>query len=133
MPPNAWRILADAVVLAHLAFVVFVVLGGFLSWRWRLAALAHLPALAWGVWIELTGAICPLTPLENHLQALAGEAGYSGGFVGHYVLPVLYPLGLTRERQWVLAAALLITNLVAYLGLLARRRRASGVRMAGER
>jgi hypothetical protein len=75
------------------------------------------------VWIELTGAICPLTPLENHLRNLAGEAGYSGGFVEHYVLPVLYPAGLTRYTQWVLAGALLLCNVIAYGGLLVRRGR----------
>jgi hypothetical protein len=118
MPPVTWRVLADALVLAHLAFVAFVVAGGFLTWRWRLAALAHLPALAWGVWIELSGEICPLTPLENHVRELAGEAGYSGGFIEHYVLPVLYPPGLTRHTQWVLATVLVILNIVAYVGFL---------------
>ena len=123
MPPIVWRILADAIVLAHVAFVVFGVLGGFLTWRWRLAALVHLPVLAWGLWIELSGNICPLTPLENHLRALAGEAGYSGGFVEHYVVPVLYPPGLTRHTQWVLAGVLLLFNVVAYAGLLVRKGR----------
>ena len=122
MPPVTWRILADAVVLAHFGFVAFVVAGGFLAWRWRLAALAHLPALAWGTWIELSGDICPLTPLENRLRALAGEAGYTGGFVEHYVLPVLYPPGLTHHTQWVLAGVLLVLNLVAYGALLIRGR-----------
>ena len=79
---------------------------------------AHIPALAWGLWIELSGKICPLTPLENHLRALAGQAGYSGGFVEHYVIPVLYPPGLTRHTQWVLAAVLFFTNTIAYGGLL---------------
>ncbi|MGH8219615.1 MAG: DUF2784 domain-containing protein [Steroidobacteraceae bacterium] len=114
------RLLADILVLAHLAFVAFVVAGGFLTWRWRPAALAHLPALAWGTWIELSGNICPLTPLENHLRALAGEAGYSGGFIEHYLLPVLYPPGLTRHTQGVLAAVLLVINGVAYAGFLLR-------------
>lgn len=109
-----WKFLADAVVLTHLAFVVFVVGGGFLAWRWRRAAFAHLPALAWGIWVELSGTICPLTPLENHLRALAGEVGYTGGFVEHYIVPVLYPPGLTRGTQWVLAAVLIALNVVAY-------------------
>ena len=113
--------MADALVLGHLAFVAFVVAGGFLSWRWRFAALAHLPALGWGMWIELSGAICPLTPLENHLRTLAGEAGYSGGFVEHYVIPVLYPPGLTQRTQWVLATVLVLINVVAYGGVLVRR------------
>ena len=88
----------------------------------------HLPALAWGVWIELSGAICPLTPLENHLRSLAGEAGYSGGFVEHYVLPVLYPPGLTQHTQWALAGVLLTFNVIAYGGLLVRDRRSGETR-----
>jgi Protein of Unknown function (DUF2784) len=126
MPPIAWRVLADALVLAHFAFVAFVVVGGFLTWRWRLAALAHLPAFAWGVWIELSGAICPLTPLENHWRTLAGERGYSGGFVEHYVVPVLYPPGLTPHTQWLLAAVLITLNIVAYAGFLFRVRSGKG-------
>ncbi len=115
-----WKLLADTVVSAHLAFVAFVVAGGFLTWRYPRALIAHLPALLWGIWIEASGMICPLTPLENHLRALAGEAGYSGGFIEHYVIPVLYPLGLTRHIQWVLAAALIVLNVAAYGGLLVR-------------
>ena len=126
MPPVTWKVLADAIVLTHLAFVVFVVVGGFLAWRWPRAALAHLPALAWGLWIELSGAICPLTPLENHLRSLAGEAGYPGGFVEHYLLPVLYPAALTRDTQWVLAALLLVLNIAAYGGVLMRERTPRG-------
>ena len=118
-----WRTLADALVVFHLAFVVFVILGGFLVWRWPRAAVAHLPALAWGVWIEVSGWICPLTPLENDLRGLAGEAGYRGGFLHHYVLPVLYPPDLTRPNQWVLAALLLTINGIAYGRALARWRR----------
>jgi hypothetical protein len=115
-----WKLLADAVVLAHLAFVVFVVSGGFLAWRYPRALSAHVPALLWGIWIEMSGMICPLTPLENHLRRLAGEAGYSGGFVEHYIIPVLYPLGLTRHIQWVLAAVLIALNALAYGGLVVR-------------
>ena len=122
MLPVLWRVLADALVVAHLAFVAFVVLGGYLAWRWPVALFAHIPALAWGLWIELSGKVCPLTPLENHLRAIAGEAGYSGGFIEHYVIPVLYPPGLTRDTQWVLAAVLLLANAIAYGGLLLRRR-----------
>lgn len=116
----AWKLLADAVVLAHLAFVVFVVSGGFLAWRYPRALFAHVPALLWGIWIEMSGMICPLTPLENHLRTLGGEAGYTGGFVEHYVIPVLYPLGLTRHIQWMLAAVLIALNAVAYGGLFVR-------------
>ncbi|HUN74045.1 MAG TPA: DUF2784 domain-containing protein [Steroidobacteraceae bacterium] len=117
-----WKLLADAVVLVHLAFVAFVVGGGFLTWRYRLIPIAHLPALAWGIWIEWSGWICPLTPLENHLRERAGQSGYSGGFIEHYIIPVLYPPGLTHEVQWVLAAVLIAVNVVAYGKLMASRR-----------
>ena len=114
----AWRLLADLLVTLHLAFAAFVVFGGFLAWKWRWTVLAHLPALLWGFWIETSGRICPLTPLENHLRHLAGETGYPGGFLEHYVVPILYPPGLTRPDQWVLAALLLAINLLAYGALL---------------
>ncbi len=118
-----WKLLADAVVLLHFAFVVFVIGGGFLAWRWRGAIIAHLPALLWGIWIELSGWICPLTPLENQLRERAGESGYQGGFIEHYIMPVLYPPGLTHPVQWVLGAALVAINVVAYGGLFVRRKR----------
>ncbi len=115
-----YRLLADLTVLVHGAFVVFVVLGGFLvlwnvRWAW-----AHLPAAIWGAWVEFAGQICPLTPLENHFRHLAGERGYSGGFIEHYIIPLMYPAGLTRASQLVLAAALVAINLIAY-GLVVRR------------
>ena len=119
----AWRLLADLLVSIHLAFAAFVIFGGFLAWKWRWAACAHLPALAWGFWVETSGRICPLTPLEIHLRQLAGEAGYQGGFLDHYLVPLLYPPGLTRADQWVLAALLLVINIVAYGALLRPRRR----------
>ena len=129
-----WRTLADLLVVVHLAFVGFVIFGGFLAWRWPRALFAHLPALAWGVWVEVSGQICPLTDLEKHLRHLAGEAGYRGGFLHHYLLPILYPPGLTRSDQWVLAAALLAVNALAYGRLLARRTaRGSGGGSSGSR
>ncbi len=115
------RFLADAVVLIHAAFVVFVVLGGLLALRWPRAAWCHVPAAIWGAMIEITGWICPLTPLENRLRQAAGEAGYEGGFVEHYVLPTLYPAGLTREHQWVLAALVVIVNVAIYRAVWRRR------------
>ncbi len=118
-----WKLLADTLVLVHLAFVAYVVAGGFLGWRYSRTLFAHVPALIWGIWIEVSGAICPLTPLENTLRMRAGEAGYSGGFVEHYVIPLLYPLGLTRHIQWILAAVLIAFNVVAYAGLLMRTRK----------
>ncbi|HEY1889203.1 MAG TPA: DUF2784 domain-containing protein [Steroidobacteraceae bacterium] len=118
-----WRTLADLLVVLHLAFAAFAIFGGFLTWKWRRAIFAHLPALAWGFWVETSGQICPLTPLENHWRHLAGEAGYQGGFLEHYLLPILYPSWLTRPDQWVLAALLLTINLIAYGTLLRPRRR----------
>jgi len=115
-----YRILADGVVLAHAAFVMFVVLGGFLAWRWRAVALLHVPCALWGIAIEYGGWICPLTPLENMLRERAGLEGYRGGFVEHYVIPALYPAGLARPTQAVLGTLVLIVNLVAY-GVLIRR------------
>ena len=118
------RLLAGTVVAIHLAFVLFVALGGLLVWRWRRLAWAHLPAVAWGVWIELSGDVCPLTPLENHLRSLGGEAAYGGDFVGHYLLPMLYPEGLSRGVQAMLAAGVLALNVVVYGRLMLLRRHA---------
>ena len=115
-----YRVLADGVVLAHAAFVAFVVAGGFLAWRWRAIVWAHVPCALWGAAIEYGGWICPLTPLENALRTRAGLEGYRGGFVEHYVIPVLYPAGLARPSQVVLGTVVLVVNLVAY-GILIRR------------
>ena len=110
-----YRLLADAVVVVHLAFVVFVVCGGLLMvWR-RWTAAIHLPAAIWGVYIEFSGRICPLTPLENYLRALAGEAAYSGDFVERYLIPVLYPPNLRRDVQIVLGLFALAVNAAVYL------------------
>lgn len=117
-----YRALADAVVLLHLAFVVFAVAGGLLALRWRWLPLVHLPALGWAAFVEFSGRICPLTPLENQLRAASGAAGYSGGFIEHYLLPVLYPAALTRELQWTLGAGLVLINLAVYLLVWWRRR-----------
>jgi len=109
-----YRALADAVVIVHSLFVAFVVLGGFLVWRWRRVAWVHLPAAAWGTAIEFGGWICPLTPLENALRVHAGLAGYSGGFVEHHVIAWLYPIGLTPPKQVLLGTLALLVNLAAY-------------------
>ncbi|MBW8328161.1 MAG: DUF2784 domain-containing protein [Thiobacillus sp.] len=106
--------LADAVVIVHLLFVAFVMAGGFLLLRWPRLAWLHLPAAVWGALIEFTGRICPLTPLENRLRALHGESVYSGGFVEHYLLPVLYPENLTLLVQQGLGGVVVAVNLVAY-------------------
>ena len=108
------RIAADAVLLVHLGFVVFVVLGGLLALRWPWIILAHLPAAIWGALIEFQGWICPLTPLEQSLLHAAGEQGYAGGFVEHYVLAVIYPAQLTRSMQIVLGVLVVLVNVVIY-------------------
>ena len=115
-----YGVLADLVLVVHLGFVLFVALGGLLVLRWPRLAWIHLPAAAWGALIEFTGGICPLTPLENRLRVLAGEAGYAGGFVEHYVTAVLYPDGLTRGAQLGLGAAVLLVNSLIYWVLLRR-------------
>lgn len=113
---------ADLLVLLHLAFIVFVVLGGLLVWRWWRVVFLHLPASVWGVLLEFNGWLCPLTPLEQQLRVAAGEAGYSGGFIAHYLLPVIYPAGLTPGFQMTLGAGALLINLVIYGWLLLRKR-----------
>jgi hypothetical protein len=116
-----YRILADLVVGVHALFVAFVVLGGLLALRWPWAAAAHLPAAVWGTLIEFRGWVCPLTPLENSLRASAGQAGYEGGFIEHYLLPVLYPAGLTRGVQLAFGSLVIAVNLVVYAMVLRRR------------
>ena len=117
------RLAADAVLLLHLGFILFVLLGGVLAVRWRRAPLLHLPAVAWGVYIELSGGLCPLTPLENRLRIAAGDAGYAGGFIEHYLLALIYPAGLTQDVQYVLAAIVVGVNALAYGWVWRRRRR----------
>lgn len=119
-----YGLLADLVLVVHLAFVAFVALGGFLVWRRRRLAWVHVPVALWGAAIAVTGFTCPLTPLENRLQRLGGRTGYQGGFIEHYITAALYPEGLTREAQIVLGAGVLALNLVVYwrVLLLSRRR-----------
>ena len=109
-----YGILADIIVLIHLSFVLFAVLGAILIIRHRWVIWLHLPTVLWAVWIEMSGGICPLTPLENRLRLKAGLGGYQGDFVENYLLPVLYPAGLTREIQILLGAIVLIINLIIY-------------------
>lgn len=105
---------ADALVVLHLVFVVFVVFGGVLVYRWPGWAWAHVPAFVWGAVIEFNNWICPLTPLEQRLRLAAGENGYSGGFVEHYLLPLLYPQGLTRDIQVGLGLFVVAVNVGVY-------------------
>lgn len=118
-----YRLLADAVLLAHLAFILFVVFGALLVLRRRRLMPLHLLAVAWGIGIEVLGAVCPLTYAENRLRLLAGEAGYRGGFIEHYVVALIYPGALTRELQLGLAAGVLLINVLLYGWLLLRRAR----------
>jgi len=117
-----YRVLAEVVLVIHLAFVLFVVLGGLLVMRWPRLAWLHVPAAIWGVLIEYSGWICPLTPLENSLRTKGGEAGYSGGFIEHYIQPTLYPSGLTRSTQLVLGSVVLLLNLAAYAIVVSKSR-----------
>ena len=117
-------LLADLVVVVHVVFVLFVVLGGPLVGRWPWVAWFHVPAVCWGVGIEWMGGMCPLTPLENWLRSRAGESTYEIDFVGRYFLPFLYPTGLTRSTQFALGSAVLAVNVLAYARLW--RRHSSG-------
>ena len=119
------RIAADAVLVLHLGFIVFALLGAALAIRWRLLPLVHLPAAAWGVYIELSGRICPLTWLENHFRLRAGQAGYSESFIEHYLVALIYPPGLTREIQFAIAGVVLAVNAAIYTWLLLRSRSAA--------
>lgn len=118
-----WRLAADALVLLHLAFIVFVLCGGLLLLRWPRLCYLHLPAVAWGASVELCHLYCPLTPWENQLRRAAGEAGYEGGFIEHYLIPLIYPAGLTPPIQLWLGGLVLLVNAGVYLHLLRRWRR----------
>ncbi len=120
-----YRLLADAVLLLHFAFLAFVIGGALLAWRWPRTAWLHLPALAWGAYAVIFGVVCPLTPLENSFRVAAGESGYETSFIEHYLLPLVYPgavQGATgRGLQVGLGIALIVFNTLAY-GLLGMRR-----------
>ena len=105
---------ADFLVLFHLLFIVFVMCGGLLVLKWRKLAWAHIPAAVWGTLIEFCGWICPLTPLENSLRLAAGSRPYAGGFIDNYIMPMIYPPGLTREMQWILGGAVVLVNVAVY-------------------
>ncbi len=109
-----YSIFADLVVILHFFFVIFVVTGALLVLKWRWVIRIHVPVVVWAVYIEFTGRICPLTPLENELRLKSGESGYNGNFIEHYLVPILYPDGLTREIQLVLGLLVLLVNVVIY-------------------
>lgn len=117
----SYRFLADTVLLLHLGFILFVLFGALLAARHRAWLALHLVAVAWGIAVEVFGIVCPLTYAENHVRLLAGESGYSGGFIEHYLVGLIYPAGLTRGTQYVLAATVLLVNLGLYGWMLRRR------------
>ena len=109
-----YGILADMLVVVHLAFIIFALLGGLLVLKWRYAICVHVPAVLWAAWVEYQGWICPLTPLENWFRQKSGTKGYQEGFVEHYLVPLLYPSGLTREYQIVLGTTVILLNVIIY-------------------
>jgi hypothetical protein len=121
---------ADMIVLVHLGFIVFVALGGFLVIKWHNIAFLHIPCALWGVLIAFGGWICPLTPLEMHFRKLAGIAGYDGGFIDHYVMPIVYPAGLTRGMQIAFGVTILAVNLLVYARVLVNRTKQGNGRAA---
>jgi hypothetical protein len=118
-----FRLAADLTVLLHFGFILFVMLGGLLVLRWHRLAWVHLPAAGWGALIEMQGWICPLTPLEKRLRDAGGAAGYPGGFVEHYLIPIIYPSGLTREIQFFICTGVILVNVLFYGILILRRSR----------
>jgi hypothetical protein len=121
---SVYGTLAEAVVAVHFAFVLFVLFGGLLVLRWRWVMWLHLPAAVWGALIEFAGWVCPLTPLEKWLRREGNLAGYEGGFIEHYILPVLYPQALTRNVQLALGTGVVLLNLLVYWRVLRRSGRA---------
>ena len=119
-----FRLLSDVVVLLHLVFILFAVLGGIFVIWWRRILWLHLPAVAWAAWIEFSGGICPLTYLENWLLVKSGLGGYHGDFITHYIMPVVYPPNLTRQIQITMAAGVIIVNIVIYAFVIINRRKA---------
>lgn len=120
--PSAGVLLADLVLVAHLAFIAFAVLGALAALLWRWAPLVHLPAAIWGVVVELAGGTCPLTPLENSLRRAAGGSAYDNSFIEHYLTPVIYPSGLSSRGQALLGLALALINVMLYAWVIRRSR-----------
>lgn len=118
-----YQLLADSVLILHLAFILFVVAGGLLAFRWPRIAWLHIPAVAWGALVELMAWPCPLTPLENHLRTLAGDVPYEGDFVARYLLPIIYPEQLTAEIQMQIGIGVILLNGAVYILLMRRRMR----------
>jgi hypothetical protein len=123
-----YLVAADFVLVAHLLFIGFVVAGSFLAWRWPRLIWVQLPAMVYGALVELVGFACPLTALQNYLLRRGGQAGYSGGFISHYLVRVIYPPGLTRTTQVALGLFVVVIALIGYGGCLRRHRPVHGWR-----
>ena len=119
-----YSLAADSVVVVHLAFILFVILGGLTLFKWPWMIWLHVPTAVWGALVELLGAPCPLTPLENHLRRVGNAEAYSGGFIDHYIMPIVYPPGLTRRTQVVLGVLILAVNFAIYFRYLTRKSKA---------
>lgn len=115
-----YRAAADSLVLLHLAFIIFVLAGGFAVFKWHWVVYLHIPAVCWGALVEYKGWVCPLTPWENSLRQLAGQEAYPEGFIEHYIFPLVYPPGLTRDMQSTLGTIVVVINLLVYGVLLYR-------------
>jgi hypothetical protein len=115
MKRMTYSIAATAIAVLHLLFILFVIFGAFLVLRWPKLMWVHLPAATWGVLIEFFSWWCPLTKWENHFLRLAGRAGYEGGFVSHYIMPIIYPPGLTRELEIAIGVFVLVLNAAIYM------------------
>jgi len=120
---DVYSLFADAVVLTHFLFIAFVICGGLLVIRWPKIAFVHLPAAVWGATVEISGWICPLTPLENHFRNLTGDTSYSGDFIARYLLPVIYPENLTTTIQQVLGILVIVINIIFYTIAIRKYRR----------
>ena len=109
-----YSLTADILILIHLSFICFVLIGGFLALKWKWLIFLHIPCIIWAVLIEFYGWICPLTPFEQQLRQAGGEAGYSGGFIDHYIVSIIYPSGLTHKMQLFLGILVILINIAAY-------------------
>ena len=124
-----YALLADLALVLHATFILFVVLGGVLVFWRRGLAWVHIPAALWGILIEFQGWVCPLTYLENDLRIAAGNSGYAGGFIDHYLVPLVYPSGLTSGTQILLGLAALFINAIIYT-LIWRKRQTKSERLS---
>jgi len=121
-----YRLAADAMLVAHLLYIIFVVVGGLIALRARWVLWLHVPAVAWAIYVQFVGRICPLTGWENALREGAGQAGYEGGFIDHYLMPVIYPADMPVGLNYVLGSLVILVNAAVYGWLIARRRRSAG-------